>query len=210
MRIENSHQGFTLIETIVAFAVLFGALVGPIALITHGLSKARTSQNVLVAANLAQEGLELVRAVRENNNLCDILNQQTAYQWNNNPAGAAPLGTGSNNLYTFNIASTSQINCKPPGGSDILVTTPEPTEDPDCATKPLKLDTNQRYAYSGTPTPFARCITICVPPNASPCNATNDSDIPASDQMEIITTMSWKEFDQPRSFILRERLYNWR
>src|SRR3989344_3040419 len=70
---EILKKGFTLLETIVALAVITAAVVGPVVLITSGLISFGFAKNKLIALNLAQEGLELVRAIRENNVLCEAL-----------------------------------------------------------------------------------------------------------------------------------------
>lgn len=62
-----SHRGFTLLETIVALTVITAAMAGPISLATRGILSAKFAKNRLVAANLAQEGLELVRKLRDDN-----------------------------------------------------------------------------------------------------------------------------------------------
>ncbi|MBI4132433.1 MAG: type II secretion system protein [Candidatus Sungbacteria bacterium] len=62
-----SYGGFTLLETIVALALIVSALIGPFTLATRGIFGAKFSKSKIVALNLAQEGIELVRAMRENN-----------------------------------------------------------------------------------------------------------------------------------------------
>ena len=59
--------GFTLLETIVALAIIAAAMSGPITLATRGILSAKFAKSRLVSANLSQEGLELVRKVRDDN-----------------------------------------------------------------------------------------------------------------------------------------------
>lgn len=54
-------------ETTVALAVLLTSVVGPLTLASFSLRSASVAKNNLVAAGLAQEGLELVRTVRSSN-----------------------------------------------------------------------------------------------------------------------------------------------
>ncbi len=62
-------RGFTLIETMVAITVLAIALVGPFVAVRSALTGAYTARDQLVASSLAQEALEYVRSVRDNNYL---------------------------------------------------------------------------------------------------------------------------------------------
>src|SRR3989344_1181853 len=52
-----ASAGFTLIETIVALAVITSAIVGPFTLATKGILHVSFAKNKLVAANLSQEGV---------------------------------------------------------------------------------------------------------------------------------------------------------
>ncbi len=63
-------RGFTLVETLVAILVLSFILVSVTALLTRTMRATTISQDSEIAAKLAQEGLELVRAKR-NRNLVD-------------------------------------------------------------------------------------------------------------------------------------------
>src|SRR3989338_5039732 len=47
--------GFALLEKLVAFAVIFAALIGPVSLNSRGLIDGTFAKNKLIALNLAQE-----------------------------------------------------------------------------------------------------------------------------------------------------------
>src|SRR3989338_8997519 len=64
-------RGFTLVETVVALAVITGALVGPFLLSSRSIFTARHAKSRLIAANLAQEGIQIIRSYRDNNVLAD-------------------------------------------------------------------------------------------------------------------------------------------
>ena len=53
-------RGFTLLETIVAIAVLTLVFLGPLAVATYALSNSSVSSNQVIAYNLAIEGMELI------------------------------------------------------------------------------------------------------------------------------------------------------
>jgi len=58
-------RGFTLIETLVAISLLSIAIVAPMSLTSQSLSAAYYARDQITAFNLAQEGLESVRAIRD-------------------------------------------------------------------------------------------------------------------------------------------------
>ena len=60
-------NGFTLFETIVAIGLVLVGLITALALITTSLFYISNVQDRLIAANLAAEGIEIVRNIRDNN-----------------------------------------------------------------------------------------------------------------------------------------------
>ncbi len=68
-RIKSRTQGFTLVETLVAIAVLTIAIVGPFSSVQRALVASDTAREQLIASMLAQEGVEYIRNVRDDNYL---------------------------------------------------------------------------------------------------------------------------------------------
>lgn len=66
---HTSASAFTLIETLVAITVLVIALISPMSLATQSLRASLYARDQVVASHLAQEGIELVRALRDANAL---------------------------------------------------------------------------------------------------------------------------------------------
>ncbi len=62
-------SGFTLVETMVAITILLIAVVGPMSAIGGSLSQISTARDQMIAVNLAQEGIEVVRQKRDSNML---------------------------------------------------------------------------------------------------------------------------------------------
>ena len=62
-------RGFTIIETIVAIAILTIAMVAPLSLAQRGLNASVYARDQITAFYLAQEAIEYARNVRDNNNL---------------------------------------------------------------------------------------------------------------------------------------------
>jgi len=67
MSIKNSQGGFTIIESLVALAILSLALTPMLVVVTMSSRIATSVKNNLVAALLAQEGIEVIRAIRDTN-----------------------------------------------------------------------------------------------------------------------------------------------
>ncbi|MEO7537524.1 MAG: prepilin-type N-terminal cleavage/methylation domain-containing protein [Candidatus Paceibacterota bacterium] len=62
-----TSKGFTLVETLVAIAILMIAIVGPFYSIQQAITSSYTSRDQLIATSLAQEGAEYIYFVRDNN-----------------------------------------------------------------------------------------------------------------------------------------------
>lgn len=60
-------EGFTLMEVIISVAVIITALVASIALLSFSISGISANKSKLIAASLVQEGLEIVRNIRDSN-----------------------------------------------------------------------------------------------------------------------------------------------
>ena len=188
------RQGFTLVETIVALALITMALVGPVSLIVRGIYSYSSSKSKTIAVNLAQEGIELVRLIRENNVACDFANGPPNWRWRRNPDGGS-------------IPSQTEVDIQQPflpitcGSASIRF----PRLTSSCSRVLLYNASAGTYGYqTGTPTTFSRCVIVNSPPAGG-----HDTDIPASDQMDVIATVTWTERGRARTLVLRERLYHW-
>lgn len=63
----KSQRGFTLVETLVAVAVLLLAIAAPMSLGSQGLTTSRVARDQVIATYLSQEAVEYVRNVRDSN-----------------------------------------------------------------------------------------------------------------------------------------------
>src|SRR3989344_5121402 len=94
--------GFTLLETVVALGVLVTGIASVFSLSLQAIANASVSKNKLVAINLAQEGIELVRQIRDTNEI-----QGIAWDTGFFPAGcgggyeADASGSGIPNLTSY-------------------------------------------------------------------------------------------------------------
>jgi type II secretory pathway pseudopilin PulG len=75
-------SGFTLVEALVALSILIVGIISGFILVTKALYDVTIIQDRLTASFLAQEGLELVRQIRDTNYLKTLGDTPTA--WDNN------------------------------------------------------------------------------------------------------------------------------
>lgn len=64
---QKPNSGFTLLETMVAVAVLAMVIIGPLELATRSIGYAKISQNQIIASYLAQEAIEFITNKRDSN-----------------------------------------------------------------------------------------------------------------------------------------------
>jgi len=64
-------RGFSLVETLVAVGILVVAVVGALTAAQSGISSSIFSKNQVIAIYLAQEGVEVIRNIRDENALND-------------------------------------------------------------------------------------------------------------------------------------------
>jgi len=120
------NKGFTLIETMVALGVLVFVLTGMVSLIIANITSAKNIEKNLIAGNLAQEALEVVRSMRDNdwlegNGFGDFLpvNGDYSVQWDdtdlsrglsdqplnfNESTGIYSYGDGSPTIYKRKVS----------------------------------------------------------------------------------------------------------
>jgi prepilin-type N-terminal cleavage/methylation domain-containing protein len=66
---QKNKRGFTLVETLVALSILLGVATVPISRVADSIQTNAYSKDQTVANYLAQEGVEVVRAIRDANRL---------------------------------------------------------------------------------------------------------------------------------------------
>lgn len=139
MMYPRNSRGFTLVETLVAITVIMTAIAGPLYAMQQTLKMSQSSRDQLIASSLAQEGVEFVRAVRDNNYLYTI-------------------ATGQERSWLFGVDGTgSSTNCIT---ANCVV---DPTQNTvSRSVTPLYLSTTGLYnqAGSGAVTPFTRTVRI--------------------------------------------------
>jgi len=117
---KTKNKGFSLMEVIIAIAIITTALISIMVLITFSISSIRVAKSKIIATNLAQEGLEIVRNIRDSNwlsykraseNWRDGL-QPGDYRVQYNQLGllsfsALPLRKNSNGFYQYDSGNNT-------------------------------------------------------------------------------------------------------
>ena len=174
MSIYSKQSGYSLVEALVAIAVLLIAMVGPMTIAAQGIKSSRFALEQNTAFFLAQEGVETVFRIRDNYALEDIDNDltpgtDTSYNWlkevlhdlgpcasdfgNNNDSCTLGIDFRDGELYRTGSAAQSNFTSAECVGSDVS----------QCL---LYLDESRSFGkYShvssgGSPTSYSRTIEI--------------------------------------------------
>lgn len=194
-------KGFTLIETMVAISILTFAMAGPLFTADRAIVAAQTARDQLSAMYLAQEGIEYVRAMRDNTYLATYHAGGTSVSetaWNDFLTGLGPTSIArcvEPNLCTYDPVGGGSVEqcaatdntCTPlyltgcVNGSDGLVCTPP-----------------NRYTQENVPgsvvSPFTRTI------QAIPISANEE---------KIVSTVSWTFHGTPYAVSVSDHLTAW-
>jgi len=223
----ESGAGFTLLEGIIAITVISIGMIGALALALSNLSSAERNEKRIVAANLAREGIELVRNQRDSNWLKVDLNKDDLnslpYAWD------TFLDTSNQPLESFFIP----VAASPLSFSWSKISTPDldsiagTCNGQDCifaCGDACRLQYNPLTHTYGVPavagttvtTKFSRLIamqSICYddPGNEESIVGLGVSCSGANTKIGVLVT-SIVRYDQLKKLdvVVKERLYNWR
>jgi len=187
----KSSAGFTIIETFIAITILIISIVGPFTLVMTALSVSKATKGQITAMYLAQEAIEYVRNIRDENIL-------TGNNWLTDLNGVKMIDTGG--VITYIEDPTR--NCI---DNKCIVNTPVHRDvticSGDCPSIKFNSDSKiYRHDVVGDPSltkdsVFTRTVEI--------------EEI--TDNIEVIITviMEWQEGPREASFIISEHLLNW-
>ncbi|MDO8482855.1 MAG: prepilin-type N-terminal cleavage/methylation domain-containing protein [bacterium] len=186
---DSRPRGFSLVETIVAIAILTLAMVAPLSLAQRGLNASIYARDQITAFYLAQEAIEFARNVRDTNNL------------GGSSGGAAWL---SGLEECMNQACGMDVSL-PGSVSDRTIACSSPTTDLQCqlvfnSTTGIYGDFGLRP--SGVPwrtTVFNRTLQITPVTVGLPVNA----------EAGLVVTVSWRTGLITKSLTLNEKIFNW-
>jgi len=184
MKSAGAKEGFTLLETLVAITILIMALLGPLQLASRSVSSVTVSQNRIVAFYLAQEGVEVVRNIRDYNFMGDTF----WLQYLDNCLGLECYI----DIPTYYSAVSDPLSVISDAVSSCGAQCPLIKYD--------GLMTGYYYNYvSGKNTIFRRSIKI-----------TSVSTGAADDEARVEVKVFWKEKNKTRKVELQESLFNWK
>lgn len=174
--------GFTLIETIVALALIVTALAGPFTLVSQSIFSSRYYKNKLTALHLAQEGIEIIRQMRDTNAADpNVVSGATNWLGRSGPC-AAPCTKIDDDVYNVDA-----INDGPGSPLSTVI-------------MPLGVNADGFYDRKVAPSSadaFTRKVSVSCP---APCDK----------KMLIVAEVTWKDASFTRKVQLEETLYNWK
>ena len=200
----SDQKGQSIVEAIIAIAVIVLALLGFLSQATSNFVIQRISENNLVASNLAQEAIEVARNTRDSNWLkgCfDPDEQQECFYWNS--------GLSNNQDYSARLLFDSDI---PEWGLDF-----DPDDFADCGEDCLiKIADGVYQMDDGEDTKFSRMLFLYpVCENDNECGGDGiceDGQKCAGEQIgiKVMAEVRWNEPSGEKSFVITDYLYNWR
>jgi hypothetical protein len=174
-------KSFTLLEVILAITILTLAVGASFVLISQTLTSVSVVQSKLIASYLAQEGIEVVKNIRDNN-------------WLKFQPWDQGLGEGD---YETDYDDFNLTECSYPCDYDY-----------DYNLHFLKISEQGFYNYdSGNPTIFKRKITISDKEDLDKDPEKDPEEKP--DRLKVSVEILWREKGKNQSITAQEYLYNW-
>lgn len=188
---EKKKKGFSFIETLVAITLLLTAVVAPLSLAQDGIVAARLAQDQIVAFYLGQEGIELVKNLRDHNRLNNDSAGQLGSPVNGNLAGCIVTGPNDASQHGCVIDATniSNGNFVAQGCSGT------------CSAIRVRPEGKTEYSYrpSGTvDSKYTRTIKVWYP-NASTQEAV----------VEVVVSWPFGKLGTIKEYKVKNYLYNW-
>jgi len=177
------NKGFTLLEVIVAIFLLSISVIGILSLINQTIVSSQITSSRLIASYLAQEGIEIVKNLRDTNFL--KIHKGEIINWYDNILCCSSPPCDWTQDYTcegdYNDSSLTAFQ-----------------------DRQLKIDGNfYQYSASATETPFKRKIIIFdmedlnSPPDGLP------------DKIKVQVEVSWQERVRTHQVTAQENIYQW-
>lgn len=185
------RPGQTIIEMLIALAVISVGLFAAVNIVYSNLNLVDRDTDEAIVVNLAREGVEIAKQVRDSNWLA---------------SAAFTQGLSAGNDYSATVVWDGSVGTIP--SFDF---TANATSDAD-ARIVLKDDFFAQSGASGTSTPFARLVTLH--PVCTDFSVLNDGSAcaPANPQIgiRVESRVSWTRKNIAKSTVIYDDLYDWR
>ncbi len=175
------NGGFTVLETLVAIAILILSLTAAFSVVQNSLSISISSRDEVTAYYLAQEGIEMIRNMRDENSLYDPVRP-----WLTGIAGAQSDPCYFGNYCAVDSPNKVFVSCG--------------LEDGNCPVLRQDRDSNSQtfgmYGLDSTwdETVFKREMFL---------------EQINSNEIALTITVYWTKGSLTRNFIIHENLFNW-
>lgn len=214
--ISKNQSGQTLLEVIIALGIITSVLFAVWALFLSNYNTERETETRIVAANLAREGIEAVKNLRDSNwikiNENVTTTGSTLWSWYQNT---------SSSVIDFNTGVVANLF-----GQDIYISS-TPNQDSPLNKLYLNADGFFDHNSSGTPTAYSRVLMF----NAICCQDTTPVDDRCDDYsiststistvcsggpakimigISVVSKVMWNVAGKPRTIMVQDQLFNWR
>ncbi len=220
MRKQATNFGFTILELLLALSVLSVGIMAAFTLSISNLQTAKNNYQRILAVNLAREGIEIVRNIRDTNWLKIDKNVADCDNFAGNGIEACTWDFGLDREYSA-VDYLSPYLLMTHGGVD---TVEECYADDDCA---LKIDNNMYVnGQNGSMSNMARLVhlqAICFDYDQDAYMSyeegssyvsldlvCDDLDYEIMVGLRVTAEVYWISNGQPHTVELVEDLYNWR
>src|SRR3989338_35743 len=196
-RRANHKQGFTLVETFVAITILMFAIVGPLSLAERSISSANLTKEKLVAYYLAQDAIEYIRIMRDEN----VLSTNPTNNWESFLADISQCGGDIDDgpKCTIDTSKDYKVNNNNNNGIDDCSWSTCKRMDYDINTGVYRYNTSNA-TQGWEKTPFKRGIRV----------TTLETTAGDEHMLAIEVTVEWKSAGYGDQTIeLRDTLLNW-
>jgi type II secretory pathway pseudopilin PulG len=183
--LTKKNSGFTLLGLIVSIFIIGMSLSAIMALISYLVSASTASASRLVAANLAQEGIEVVRNIRDFN----FVDASGWANWYNQ------FIAGTTYDYSVQYDDYSQSEAA--------------WRDYDPNIFLLYNSATGLYSYTdanGINSIYKRKVSLTRAPELPPNDNPNDNP----NEMKVVSEVTWTENGRSNIIIVEDRLWNWR
>jgi len=190
----SRSAGFTIVEVLIALTIFSIAVAGVITVAVRGGMGVNAAKNKVIAAYLADEGIELMRSFRDTSVVARGIGDE-ALGWADFIADVSGCTASAPCDIDVTNAAGSSVGLFP-NSSNIL----------PCSSFPgslclLNYDSATGYYVNsllgiGDPTLFSRNL-IVTPISGS------------TDEVKVIATVSWREGSLTQSLSVSENLFNW-